>query len=325
MTGAFPASLLEPAWARTEALMEQYLSSDIELLESTNRSLLSNGGKKLRPLLCLLSARAAGGAVTEVSAHYAAAMELLHNATLLHDDVVDGSPLRRGKPTVNALLGGTASVLLGDSWLARALECILDAGDDSVEQVQRLFSWTLSELAAGEILQLQMALSGETGEKEYFRIIGAKTASLFETAAASGALSVGASAQVVDALREYARCLGLAFQIRDDMLDVAASEEEAGKPVGADIREQKITLPLLGAFLSAGPAEEARIRGMMAGVKENPEAVAEILAFIRLHDGLAYAAGRKDEYIAAACAALQALPPSEARDWMLAVAEELKK
>jgi len=324
MTCVPPASLLGPAWTRTEALMAQYLSSDIELLDRTNRSLLAHGGKKLRPMLCLLSARAAGGECTEDSAHYAAAMELLHNATLLHDDVVDGSPLRRGRPTINALLGGTASVLLGDSWLVKALDSILDAPGESSGQVLRLFSWTLSELAAGEILQLQMALSGNTGEKEYFRIIGAKTGSLFETAVVSGALSVGASAPVVDALREYARNLGLAFQVRDDLLDVAGTEDTAGKPVGADLLEQKITLPLLGAFLSAGPEEEGRIRKMIPGVADHPEQVAEIVAFIRAHDGVAYAARRLEGLIDAARAALEPLPESEARGWLLSVAEELK-
>lgn len=322
MISALP-SFLGAAWVRTEALMVQYLSSDIELLDRTNRSLLENSGKKLRPMLCLLSARAAGGAETDDSSRYAAAMELLHNATLLHDDVVDGSPIRRGKPTVSALLGGTAAVLLGDSWLVKALDCILDAEGPSSTPVLRMFSWTLSELAAGEILQLQMALSGQTGEAEYYRIIGAKTASLFETAVVSGALSVEASAETVAALREYARNLGLAFQIRDDMLDVAG-EEGLGKPVGMDIREQKITLPLLGAFAAAGPEEEARIREKMGAVPDHPEYVAEILSFVHHHGGMDYAARKAEELIAAAKEALSVLPASESRQWLLDIADYMK-
>ena len=283
-------------WVRTDALMARYLASDIRLLDTTNASLLEGSGKKIRPLLCLLVARAIGGQAFEDTCHYAAAMELLHNATLLHDDVVDGSPERRGRPTVQSLLGGTASVLIGDYWLVKALECILDARGKETEEILRMFSWTLSSLASGEILQLQMALSGETREEEYLRIIRCKTACLFETAAVAGARSVGASEAVVEAARAYALNVGLAFQIRDDILDYTGGAE-LGKPVGQDLMEQKITLPLLEAFTDASAEEEAEIRRKVREIGGHPEYRDDIVAFVTAHDGIARASARLNGFI----------------------------
>ena len=303
-------------WVRTEALMSQYLSSDVRLLDQVNRSMLENSGKKLRPMLCLLVAKAVRGQVCEDTRHFAAAMELLHNATLLHDAVVDGSEMRRGRPTLQALMGGTASVLTGDYWLVKALECILDAKGEERDEVLRLFSWTLSSLASGEILQLQMALSGETREEEYLRIIRCKTACLFETAALSGALSVlGADSedadrhcrrmQAISAIRAFAMNLGLAFQIRDDILDYTGGAE-LGKPVGQDLMEQKITLPLLEA-LAAAPEEEAEIRRKVREIGDHPEYREDIVAFVAAHDGIARATARLDGFIQLAKDALHSL------------------
>ena len=294
-------------WVRTEALMTQYLSSDVSLLDKVNRSLLEGSGKKLRPMLCLLVAKAVRGQVSEDTCHFAAAMELLHNATLLHDDVVDGSEMRRGRPTLQSLMGGTASVLTGDYWLVKALECILDATGEERDEVLRMFSWTLSSLASGEILQLQMAMKGETREEEYLRIIRCKTACLFETAAVSGALSVlGKDSeegerhcqrmQAISAVRAFALNLGLAFQIRDDILDYTGGAE-LGKPVGQDLMEQKITLPLLEAFATASPEEEAEIRRKVREIGEHPEYREDIVAFVDAHDGIARATARLDGFI----------------------------
>lgn len=282
-------------WVRTDALMARYLASDIRLLDRTNASLLEGSGKKIRPLLCLLVARATGGQVFESTCHYAAAMELLHNATLLHDDVVDGSDERRGRPTVQSILGGTASVLIGDYWLVKALECILDAGGTETNEILRMFSWTLSSLASGEILQLQMALNCETREEEYLRIIRCKTACMFETAAVAGARSVGASEETVAAARAYALNVGLAFQIRDDILDYTGGAE-LGKPVGQDLTEQKITLPLLEA-LAAAPHQEAEIRRKVREIGGHPEYRDDIVDFVAAHDGIARATQRLNGFI----------------------------
>lgn len=246
-------------WEDTDALIRSSLESDIELLNATNAAILSHGGKQLRPLISLLVARACSGGVANAdSIHYAAASELLHNATLLHDDVADSSSERRGCPTVMSLLGGAASVLIGDYWLVRAMENIL-ASSAHGNEVIRIFSRTLSHLAEGEMLQLQKATSGDTDEKDYLRIIYSKTASLFESSAISAAISVNATPEQVEAVRDYAVSLGIAFQIKDDIFDYSDGKD-IGKPVGIDLEEQKITLPLLGALKSVSAEEEAAIR-----------------------------------------------------------------
>ncbi len=195
-------------WKDTDALIRSSLESDISLLNATNKAILDHSGKQLRPIVSLLVARACGGGrVNADSVRYAAAAELLHNATLLHDDVADSSCERRGAPTVMAILGGPASVLLGDFWLVKALENIL-ASSANCNEVIRIFAGTLSSLAEGEMLQLQKASSGDTVEEDYYRIIYSKTASLFEAAFVSAAISVNAPADWIEAVRDYAVSLG---------------------------------------------------------------------------------------------------------------------
>ena len=248
----------------------------------------------------------------------AAASEMLHNATLLHDDVADDSSSRRGAPTVKSLLGDRASVLLGDFWLVRAVELILHT-PSCKDQGIFIFAKTLSDLAEGEMLQLEKAGSADTTESDYLRIIYNKTASLFEAAAVTGALSAKAPEAYREAIRTYAVNLGLAFQIRDDMFDYA-DDEGIGKPVGIDLKEQKITLPLLGA-LATVPAEEAsRIRDRVRNIGQHPEDVEEIRTWVRNSGGMAYAARKLEEYIDRACTALETLPASEAREWLFKLA-----
>ena len=254
------------------------LESDIELLNRTNRALLDHPGKQLRPILALLVARAIGGRVNDDTLRFAAASELLHNATLLHDDVADGSAERRGRPTVMSLLGSRASVLLGDFWLVRAVARILEASRES-NRVIRIFADTLADLAEGEMLQLQKASAGDTQEADYQRIIYNKTASLFVAAALSAAISAQATPAQEEAVRSYAENLGMAFQIKDDIFDYQENVS-IGKPVGQDLQEQKITLPLLGA-LQAAPEQEASVRRMVTQIGEHPEYQAEIVAFVQ--------------------------------------------
>lgn len=204
-------------------------------------------------------------------------------------------------------MGPTVSVLLGDYWLVKAMEQIL--GDkDSDSRVVRIFSKTLSDLAEGELLQLQKAQSGDTCEKDYLRIIYSKTASLFEASCVSAALSVNASQEAVEAMKSYAVALGIAFQIKDDLLDYSGTES-VGKPLGVDILEQKITMPLLGAMANA-PEHEGRIRGLVKDIPGHPEYRDQIVAFVKENDGLGYAAAKLDEYVAAAVQALSVLPES---------------
>lgn len=281
---------------KVNKLMESSLSTDIELLDKTNRAILSHNGKQVRPVLTLLVARAcSGGFTTDDTIKYAAAVELLHNATLLHDDVADDSPVRRGVPTVMSILGGRASVLLGDYWLVKGMENIL-ASRNSSDKVIRIFASTLTDLAEGELLQLQKSETGDTLEKDYYRIIYDKTASLFVASAAAGAISVSATEEKMSAARTYAKCLGVAFQIRDDIFDYEENAE-IGKPVGLDLKEKKITLPLLGALAKAGEERGREIRRKLCRIDDHPEYGGEIIEFVKSEGGIEYARKRLYEYV----------------------------
>ncbi len=308
-------SFLGQDWTEVVKQIGDSLHSDIDYLNSANDMILSHSGKQLRPLLSLMIARACSDSgITEASIRYAAAAELLHNATLLHDDVADDSEQRRGAPTIMSLMGPSVSVLLGDYWLVKAMENVLGNDSekaDSDNRATRIFSKTLSDLACGEMLQLQKADSGDTDRTDYERIIYSKTASLFEAAARTAALSVGASKEVEEAVARYAVALGMAFQIRDDIFDYSPSSAEVGKPVGVDILEQKITLPLLEALSVSAEDEAAAIRRKVVEIKEHPEYRDEIVDFVRRNRGVECANSRLDEFIAEAVAALDVLPSGQ--------------
>lgn len=304
-------------WDRTVELIRSSLASDIELLNDTNLSILGHSGKQLRPMMALLIAKACGdGRLNEDSIRFAAAVELLHNATLLHDDVADESETRRGVPTVASLLGSTPSVLVGDFWLVKAVDAVLGAVNHS-EEVTRLFSKTLGDLAEGEMLQLQKAASGDTCEDDYMRIIYSKTASLFVAGCVAAAISVDADDEIKTAARQYAVSLGLAYQVKDDIMDYEGGD--IGKPTGVDIKEQKITLPLLGAMKNA-PEEEERIRGMVSDIGGHPENVKVIIEFVKENGGIAFAEERLNELCRKAVDALSVIPDSEAKGFLAELA-----
>lgn len=332
-------------WTAVQSLIAGALCSDIELLNSVNASILGNAGKQLRPMISLLVARACLGAADssvalksgepsevsepgpngkkspmDVARRYAAAAELLHNATLLHDDVADDSDFRRGKPTVRSLLGPSSSVLVGDFWLVKAIGLILgeEGSQRCDERVVRLFSRTLSLLAEGEMLQLQKAQTADTTYEDYLRIIYSKTASLFEAAAVSSALAVNAREEIVEAVRNYAVYLGYAFQIKDDILDYCGTSS-VGKPLGVDIAEQKITLPLLGAMANA-PAKESYLRSLIKGVVERPSNRDEILRLVVDNRGIEYSVKYLEAFVGKAVDALSPLPQSPDREFLEALA-----
>ena len=306
--------------AAVREILSSSLKSDVSLLDGINSALLGNSGKMLRPLMTTLAARACGEkAVSHDALLYAAAAELLHNATLMHDDVIDGAEVRRGRPSVASMLSPKGSVLIGDWWLVKAVGNILSAGRGS-EEVIRIYAKTISDLAEAELLQMQKASDGSTDENDYFRIIYGKTASLFEASAAGGAVASGASEDELDAVREYAVNAGLAFQIKDDIFDYGDGAF-TGKPSGIDLKEQKITLPLLGALREVGDDEAARIREAVSTLACHPEKVAEIRDFVIRHNGIAYAENIMNQYIAKAEAALGKLSPSKAREDLGALAK----
>ena len=309
---------LKPLMERVETRIDASLRSDIALLDATNRSLRENGGKLLRPMLGLLVGGACG-TVNEDTVRYAAATELLHNSTLLHDDVVDGATERRGLPTVATLLNGPAAVLIGDFWLVRCMQTILDA-DRYSERVLRIYAKTLAHLAEGELLQMQKASSGDTTEADYLRIIFSKTASLFEASAVAAAISVGAPEEVREAVGDFARNLGLAFQIKDDIFDYDSLSAEVGKPVGIDLQEQKITQPLLCALETVSEAEAAAVRKKVVRILGHPELSAEIRDFVLSHDGVSLAYRKLDEHIGRAISCLDVLPDSREKGYLIELA-----
>lgn len=318
MTYSEISGRMSDALGEVSSLIDKALSSGIPLLDEADRSILSRPGKMVRPLMALLAARCCCGLCSEDAIRVAAASELMHNATLLHDDVVDGGTVRRGAPTVMSLLSGKASVLLGDYWLVKAIGLILDLSRYS-ERVVRIFSATLQELAEGELLQMQMASSGNMDEKAYYRIIHCKTASLFHAAVSSAAIVSGASEEVTDALGKYALYLGYAFQIKDDLLDFA-SRQQTGKPMGQDIAEGKVTLPLLGAFRKVSPEEQTRVRTMLSGAYKDTQLKDSVIDFVHANGGDIYAEEHIHANITRAVEAISILPESEDRQALADIA-----
>lgn len=280
-------------WERTSELISLALETDIDYLAALNARLLENSGKQLRPVLALLVASACGQP-NDDSCHYAAASELLHNATLLHDDVADKSDCRRGKPTLNALMGPSVSVLVGDYWLVRAVRCILDAKSHG-ENVIRVFAKTLSDLTEGEMLQLQKAETCDTSEEDYLKVIYCKTASLFEAASLSAAISVNATEEMQSSVRRFATDLGIAFQIRDDIFDYYDSTE-IGKPTGNDMVEGKLTLPVIYAVNNGGNEDMRRLALKVKEHSVSADEIAQLVDYTKQMGGIEYAERRMWEF-----------------------------
>ena len=301
-------------WDRVLDLIRGRLHSDVGLLEETNDRIFSNSGKMLRPLISLLVAKALSEP-TQDSLRFAAATELFHNATLLHDDVADESAQRRGSPTVAALLGPSAAVLVGDYWLARAVELVVDT--ERRDAAIRVFSRTLIELAEGEMLQLEKASSADTTQEDYLRIIHCKTASLFCASAQAAAVSVEATPEQFAAAQAFGEAFGTAFQIKDDILDYAGTDV-LGKPVGVDLKERKITLPLLGAL--EGSPREAEIREMVREIHAHPEYCGIIRRFVLERDGIGYAVRILGHWVERAVEALEVFPEGPAKEALAGIA-----
>lgn len=284
------------------------MRSRVRLLDTVVQYLLKRKGKQIRPTLVLLSAEMAGG-VTERSYRAAALVELLHTATLVHDDVVDEADTRRGVASVNALWKNKVGVLLGDYLLSRGLLLALDAGDYDLLHV---VSDAVRRMSEGELLQIEKARKLDITEDSYFQIISDKTASLLAACMALGAASAGADDATVARAKGVGETLGLAFQIRDDLFDYDAVD--VGKPVGLDLQERKMTLPLILALDRADEAERKRIRRIVRKRKKSRADVAEVVRFVAASGGLDAARERMEALAAEAADGLRAFPPSEARD-----------
>jgi octaprenyl-diphosphate synthase len=255
-------------------LIRANLSSDVPLVEEIAAYLIEAGGKRLRPLLVLLCAKACGYNGSD-HIKLAAVIEFLHTAMLLHDDVVDESNLRRGRKTVNAAWGNPPSVLVGDFLHSRAFEMMVEIGDIRVMQI---LSRATNVIAEGEVQQLCSVRNPKTSESEYLQIISRKTAMLFQAASHAGAVLAGADPETENALKNYGLHLGVAFQLIDDQLDYQGTTEELGKNVGDDLAEGKVTLPLITAMRQGNESQKAFVeQAIIEGGVENLPAMIELV------------------------------------------------
>ncbi len=284
---------IEESFYQYEHLYEETLRSDNPLLDQVLRYIAAKRGKQIRPMLVLLCAQLCRG-ITDKTIRTAVALEILHNATLVHDDVVDDSPMRRGVPSVQANWSNKVAVLVGDWMLARMIGMV---GELRNTQILAIVSSLARTLSSGELVQLHAGSSMWISEQQYYSIIGQKTAELFAACTEVGAVSAGGSAKQQSALRTFGRELGLIFQLKDDVLDYSDTDM-AGKPTMGDIRDGKATLPLLIALERATPDEAGHIRTIAEQLcnekdrlteKEQQEIEQEIKSFVIRYDGVQYA------------------------------------
>ena len=287
--------------AAVDTLIRNRLASDVVLINQVAEYIVGAGGKRLRPMLLLLAAGALGHRGTDAH-QLAAVVEFIHTATLLHDDVVDESDLRRGRRTANAVWGNAASVLVGDFLYSRSFQLMVEL--DRIE-VMRILADTTNRIAEGEVLQLLHVRNPDTDETAYLRVIERKTAVLFAAATRLGALLAGADDRTCDALHDYGLNLGYAFQIADDVLDYASDAQTLGKNLGDDLAEGKATLPLIHAMAHADDTVRNRLRSAIE--HGDTDALPDVVAAIQASGGLDYSRSRADEYAQAARAALAGL------------------
>ena len=313
-------------WSGYQEVLISALSNDNVYVSKINNYLIENAGKQLRPVLSLLAARACGD-VNHLNYNCAAVAEMIHTATLLHDDVADDGDLRRGVPTVKAIFGQASSVLAGDYWLAKALGLLTVCNP----RILGCFTTAVQELAEGELIQMEKSESLDTTEEDYYRIISGKTASLFVAATKSAALAISAPDSFVEAISNYAYQLGLAFQIRDDIFDYTPGMD-TGKIAGADIKERKITLPLLCAMRKAQSQEAEAVRKRIALIdnsvvkggnisEKEMEIIATVNEFVQKYNGIAESQAILEEHSRKAIESLSILPDSKAKERLVQLAK----
>ncbi len=291
-------------FSRVNDLIIRRLSSDVPLVEKIAHYIIESGGKRLRPLLVLLSSRSVGYTGDE-HLKLAAVIEFLHTATLLHDDVVDTSDMRRGRSTANAKWGNAPSVLVGDFLYARAFEMMVELKSLAIMEV---LSHATAVIAEGEVLQLMNVKNPDLSEAQYMEVIHNKTAMLFEAASHTGALLAGAQDPQQSGLKDYGKHLGLAFQLVDDVLDYQGDAEAMGKNVGDDLAEGKTTLPLIFAMANGSDDERSLIRQAIrrGGLDDLPR----ILEIVRHSGAIEYTMNKAREQAGLAIDCLASLPDS---------------
>ncbi|MCH7722471.1 MAG: polyprenyl synthetase family protein [Bacteroidetes bacterium] len=297
-------------------LFKESIRSKVSLVDLVARYIIRQKGKKIRPLLVLLSAKVAGG-VTDRSYRGAVLVELLHTATLVHDDVVDNADKRRGVWSINALFKNKVAVLMGDYLLSRGLLIAMESKDYDILEV---ITNTVKRMSEGELLQIQKTRKLNIDEETYFKVISDKTASLLETCCEIGAMSATNNSDYHNAMKHFGQSIGVAFQIKDDILDYEGTIKMIGKPVGGDIKEKKLTLPLIYSLNNVSTKEASRIRKIIKN-GSNKQNVKDVIQFVRENGGINYALERAKSYSDKAKEALSILPDSQSKIALEALVE----
>ena len=310
-------SLTATAMNSVNAIILDRMQSEIPLIPALAGHLIAGGGKRMRPMLTLAGAELVGYQGTR---HHklAASVEFIHTATLLHDDVVDGSETRRGKEAANIVFGNPATVLVGDFLFSRAFELMVEDGS---LKVLKILSGASAIIAQGEVDQLTAQRRIETSEERYLHIIGAKTAALFAAASRIAAVVAECSEEQEQALDDYGRNLGVAFQLVDDAIDYDSSRAEMGKDAGDDFREGKMTLPVILAYARGNDEERRFWQDAIAGFRTEDEDFAHAVELVRRHDAVHATRERARLYAQRACDALSIFPDGKARAAMVEAAQ----
>ena len=288
---------------------ENALDSEVRLINSISKYMIRNKGKNIRPILTILSARLCGEPTLN-SYKAAAMMELLHVATLIHDDVVDDATLRRGKPSVNRVWKNKLSILMGDFILSKALINMVGLRDfDALEQI----SITAEKLSAGEILQIEKSITRSMTEEVYFEMIGQKTASLIATSCELGAITTTKKDNDRAATHTFGQNLGLAFQIKDDLFDLLGSESDTGKNSGGDVKQNMVTLPLIFSKANMSRLEYRELKKLLRTKKKNRSIIKKISDMVEETGGIDYAKKKLDEFSELAVNAINVYPESEVK------------
>jgi octaprenyl-diphosphate synthase len=307
--------------ARVELEIRQQLSSEVDRIGEIGRYLLLSGGKRIRPILLLLTAKLAGYSGERIFP-LSAMIEFMHTATLLHDDVIDHSHLRRGHATVNSRWGSALSILVGDFLYAKAMALVVDDGDPQILKEITRVTMTMTE---GQVLEtLRVGDTSLTGA-EYRQIIRQKTAALFGACCYIGGALGGLPAERSEGLRRFGITFGSAFQLVDDALDFTGKEQRLGKPVGSDLREGKVTLPVIITLQHASPDESAIIDRFVRGDDRSPEAFQDIVALIQRYNGIEYALREAERFVEQAELELQGYADGPAYDLLMELADFIVK
>ena len=301
-------NLVEDKLNKVHSLIELKLQSKVKLIKLMSEHHFSSGGKRLRALLTLGSSRLAGYSLGTRDVNLAACVELIHSATLLHDDVIDESKLRRGIKTTNSIWGNQSSILVGDYLLSRCFEIMVDDGD---LEILKLLSSTSAKIAQGEVLQLQHKGEADMLEDTYINIINLKTASLFSAATKTGACLAGSNDKEKKALESYGKNLGLAFQIADDALDYYGKDKFFGKKIGKDFFEGKVTLPLIIVFQKGNDEERSFLKEILQKEKRNEDDFSETLALIFKYKAIEASMKRAEYFVNVSYDSLGIFPDSE--------------